>query len=86
MVVNGQLHAPVALTPGKEPLVPIGLAGWASELFFVGYLKTTQFAYFEFSRKRIHEGNSKAVTVYKKHAMKTYGGMKHNSTHSKPLH
>jgi hypothetical protein len=22
--VNSQLHAPAALTPGKEPLVPIG--------------------------------------------------------------
>jgi hypothetical protein len=24
MEVNGQLHAPAALTTGKEPLVPIG--------------------------------------------------------------
>jgi hypothetical protein len=26
MEVSGQLHAPAALLPGKEPLVPIG--GW----------------------------------------------------------
>jgi len=25
MEVSGQLHAPVALSPGKEPLAPIGL-------------------------------------------------------------
>jgi len=24
MELNGQLHAPVTLPPGKEPLVPIG--------------------------------------------------------------
>jgi hypothetical protein len=31
--VSGQLHAPAALTPGKEPLLPIGQkAGWAPEL------------------------------------------------------
>jgi hypothetical protein len=30
MGVSGQLHAPAALPPGKEPLVPIGYeAGWA---------------------------------------------------------
>jgi hypothetical protein len=29
---SGQLHAAVALPPGKEPLVPIGYeAGWAPE-------------------------------------------------------
>jgi hypothetical protein len=26
--VNGQLHAPAASTPGKEPLLPTGLGGW----------------------------------------------------------
>jgi hypothetical protein len=32
MEVSGQLHAPVALPLGKEPLVPIGQeAGWASQ-------------------------------------------------------
>jgi hypothetical protein len=32
MEVNGQLHAPSALLPGKEPLVSIGQeAGWAPE-------------------------------------------------------
>jgi hypothetical protein len=32
MEVSGQLHAPAALPPGKEPLVPIGYeAGWAPE-------------------------------------------------------
>jgi hypothetical protein len=32
MEVSGQLHAPAALPPGKEPLVPIGWeAGWAPE-------------------------------------------------------
>jgi hypothetical protein len=32
MEVSGQLHAPAALPPGKEPLVPIGQeAGWAPE-------------------------------------------------------
>jgi hypothetical protein len=30
--VSGQLHAPAALPPGKEPLVPIGEeAEWAPE-------------------------------------------------------
>jgi hypothetical protein len=30
MEVSGQLHAPAALPPGKETLVPIGQeAGWA---------------------------------------------------------
>jgi hypothetical protein len=30
--VSGQLHAPAALSPGKEPPVPIGLeAGWAPD-------------------------------------------------------
>jgi hypothetical protein len=32
MEVSGQLHAPAALPPGKEPLVTIGYdAGWALE-------------------------------------------------------
>jgi len=32
MEVSGQLHAPTALPPGKEPLVPIGCeTGWAPE-------------------------------------------------------
>jgi hypothetical protein len=32
MEVSGQLHAPVALLPGKDPLVPIGKeAGWTPE-------------------------------------------------------
>jgi len=32
MEVNGQLHDPAALPPGKEPLVPTGWeAGWAPE-------------------------------------------------------
>jgi hypothetical protein len=35
MEVSGQLHAPAALSPEKEPLVPIGEeAGWASEPFW----------------------------------------------------
>jgi len=34
MEVNGQLHAPAALPPGKEPLVPIEEeAGWAPDDF-----------------------------------------------------
>jgi hypothetical protein len=34
MEVSGQLHAPAALPPGKEPLVPIGWgAGWVPEPF-----------------------------------------------------
>jgi hypothetical protein len=28
MEVSGQLHAPAALPPGKEPLVPIWIGGW----------------------------------------------------------
>jgi hypothetical protein len=32
MALSGQLHAPGALPPGKQPLVPIGSqAGWVSE-------------------------------------------------------
>jgi hypothetical protein len=32
MEVSGQLHAPAALLPGKQPLVPIRKeAGWAPE-------------------------------------------------------
>jgi len=32
MEVSGQLHAPAAVPPGKEPLVPTGKqAGWAPE-------------------------------------------------------
>jgi hypothetical protein len=35
MDVSGQLHAPAALPPGKEPLVPTELeAGWAPEPFW----------------------------------------------------
>jgi hypothetical protein len=35
MEMSGQLHAPAALLPGKEPLVPIGYeAGWAPEPFW----------------------------------------------------
>jgi len=35
MVVSGQLHAPAALRPGKQPLVPIGYeAEWAPEPFW----------------------------------------------------
>jgi len=33
MEMSGQLHAPAALSPGKEALLPIGYeAGWAPEL------------------------------------------------------
>jgi hypothetical protein len=33
MEVSGQLHAPAALPPEKEPPVPLGYeAGWAPEL------------------------------------------------------
>jgi hypothetical protein len=36
MEVSGQLHAPAALSPGKEPLVPIVQeAGWAPEPFWM---------------------------------------------------
>jgi hypothetical protein len=35
MEVSGHLHAPAALSPGKEPVVPIGKeAGWAVEPFW----------------------------------------------------
>jgi hypothetical protein len=35
MEVSGQLHAPVALPPEKEPLVAIGQeAGWTPESFW----------------------------------------------------
>jgi len=35
MEVSGQLYAPIALSPGKEPLEPVGKeAGWAPELFW----------------------------------------------------
>jgi hypothetical protein len=35
MEVSGQFHAPAALPPGKEPLVPTGEeAGWAPEPFW----------------------------------------------------
>jgi hypothetical protein len=38
MEVNGQLHAPAALTPGKELPVPIGEeAGWAPQSVW-GYI------------------------------------------------
>jgi hypothetical protein len=37
MEVNGQLHAPATLLPGKEPLVSIGNeAGWAPESVWTG--------------------------------------------------
>jgi len=40
MEVSGQLHAPSALLPGKEPLVPIGYeAEWDPE----PYIKLIQF-------------------------------------------
>jgi hypothetical protein len=33
MKVSGQIHAPAALSPGKEPPVPVGYeAGWAQDL------------------------------------------------------
>jgi hypothetical protein len=36
MEVSGQLHAPAALPPGKEPLAFIGEeAGWAPEPFWI---------------------------------------------------
>jgi hypothetical protein len=31
LIVSGQLHALAALSPGKEPQVPIVEAGWAPE-------------------------------------------------------
>jgi len=35
MEVGGQFHAPTALPPGKEPLVPIGQEdGWGPEPFW----------------------------------------------------
>jgi hypothetical protein len=35
MEVSSQLHTPVTLPPGKEPLSPIGQeAGWVPELFW----------------------------------------------------
>jgi hypothetical protein len=35
MEVSGQLHAPAALLPGKEPSEPIGQeAGWTQEAFW----------------------------------------------------
>jgi hypothetical protein len=34
MEVSGQLHAPAALPPGKQPLEPIGKeSGWAPERY-----------------------------------------------------
>jgi hypothetical protein len=40
MEVSGQLHAPAALPPGQEPLVPIGQeAGWAPEPFWTRWWK-----------------------------------------------
>jgi hypothetical protein len=40
MEVNGQLHGPAALPPGKEPLVPIGQeSGWAPIARNVAYSK-----------------------------------------------
>jgi hypothetical protein len=40
MEVSGQLHAPAALPPGKEPLVPIRYeAGWAPEPFWTRWFK-----------------------------------------------
>jgi hypothetical protein len=38
MEMSGQLHAPAALLPGKEPLVPIGWeGGWAPESVILKY-------------------------------------------------
>jgi len=35
MEASGQLHAPSALPPGKEPLLPVGKkAGWTPEPFW----------------------------------------------------
>jgi hypothetical protein len=40
MVVSGYIHAPVALSPGKEPLVRIGEgAGWAPEQVWTRWWK-----------------------------------------------
>jgi len=40
MEVSGQLHAPAALPPGKEPSVPIGYeAGWTPEPFWTRWWK-----------------------------------------------
>jgi hypothetical protein len=40
MEVSGQLHAPAALPPGKETLVPTGQeAGWAPEPFWTRWCR-----------------------------------------------
>jgi len=40
MQVSGQLHAPTALSPGKEPPVPIAQeAGWALKLVWMWWQK-----------------------------------------------
>jgi hypothetical protein len=40
MEVSGQLHAPAAFPPGKEPLVPSGEeAGWAPEPFWTRWFR-----------------------------------------------
>jgi hypothetical protein len=59
MEVSGQLHAPAALPPGKELLVPIGQeGGWAPELLFhqiiplVSYFQRVMLLYDHPERRR----------------------------------
>jgi len=42
MEVNGQLHAPAALLPGKEPLVAIGWVPIHKPIYIRRYFATTQ--------------------------------------------
>jgi hypothetical protein len=41
MDVSGQLHASAALTPGKEPPVPLDEAGWVPEPVWIPWTKTS---------------------------------------------
>jgi hypothetical protein len=43
MEVSGQIHAPAALPPGKEPLVTTGKeAGWAPDPVWTAVVKSSK--------------------------------------------
>jgi hypothetical protein len=71
MEVSGQLHAPATLSPGKEPLVPIGWeAGWAPEPFWMWRFRekfpapTGRTLYLSIFQYRVHLMRDKGKTFY----------------------
>jgi hypothetical protein len=63
MEMSGQLHAPAALPPGKEPLVPIGQVGPRAVLGSAIKLTTNSGTIFSFRRKVLGESSLESTHV-----------------------